>query len=220
MKRLRSRLSYSNVMVTVLAFVVLGGTAYAATELGKNSVGTKQLKNGAVTKAKIAKSAQKALKGAEGPKGAPGAKGEKGDTGPKGSDASGIMLARVNGVPFSTSNSWGGPSGTSAVAVSSGAASMRTPFTTPVKVDGFTVFSTVPVGIGCGIPGTCFEIVSLAVNGENALTCVIPFASTICSSGAASVTIAPGAEVAIRANETVASGGTFDLQASYHVSPT
>ncbi len=36
-------------MVTILAFVVLGGgAAFAATKLGKNSVGTAQLRNGAV----------------------------------------------------------------------------------------------------------------------------------------------------------------------------
>jgi hypothetical protein len=53
-KKLRSRLTYSNVMVTILAFLVLGGgAAFAATKLAKNSVGTKQLKNNAVTTKKI-----------------------------------------------------------------------------------------------------------------------------------------------------------------------
>jgi hypothetical protein len=51
---MRSRLTYANVMVTILAFVVLGGVAVAGVHaLKKNSVGTKQLKNGAVTTAKI-----------------------------------------------------------------------------------------------------------------------------------------------------------------------
>ena len=54
MTRLRPRLTYANVMVTVLAFVVLGGGAYAATQLPKNSVGTKQLKNNAVKGPKVA----------------------------------------------------------------------------------------------------------------------------------------------------------------------
>lgn len=54
MKRVASKLTYANVMVTILAFVVLaGGTAFAATQLGKNSVGSKQLKKNAVTAAKI-----------------------------------------------------------------------------------------------------------------------------------------------------------------------
>jgi hypothetical protein len=58
LQQIRSRLTYSNVMVTILAFVVLGGgTAYAASHLGKNSVGTKQLKSNSVTAAKIKKGA-------------------------------------------------------------------------------------------------------------------------------------------------------------------
>lgn len=51
---MRPRLTYANVMVTILAFIVLGGGAYAASQLPKNSVGKKQIKNGAVTRAKIA----------------------------------------------------------------------------------------------------------------------------------------------------------------------
>ncbi len=52
--RIRPKLTYANVMVTLLAFVVLlGGGAYAASKLGKNSVGTKQIKRDAVTGAKV-----------------------------------------------------------------------------------------------------------------------------------------------------------------------
>ena len=42
------------IVISVVAlFVALGGTGYAAVALPRNSVGTKQLKNGAVTQAKI-----------------------------------------------------------------------------------------------------------------------------------------------------------------------
>ncbi len=52
--RVRPHLTYANVMVTLLAFVVLfGGGAYAASKLGKDSVGTKQLKDDAVKTAKV-----------------------------------------------------------------------------------------------------------------------------------------------------------------------
>ncbi|HVO54770.1 MAG TPA: hypothetical protein VMT37_10185 [Solirubrobacterales bacterium] len=68
-------MSFANVVSVIALFVALGGNAYAATQLAKNSVGTKQLKNGAVTKAKIAKSAQTALEGAKGPQGPPGPPG-------------------------------------------------------------------------------------------------------------------------------------------------
>jgi hypothetical protein len=54
MSRLRPRLTYANVMVTVVAFVLLcGGGAYAATHLGKNSVGARQLKRSSVTSLKV-----------------------------------------------------------------------------------------------------------------------------------------------------------------------
>jgi hypothetical protein len=49
MKWLRDRLSYANVVATIALFVALGGGAYAIT-LGRNTVGSKQLKPGAVKK--------------------------------------------------------------------------------------------------------------------------------------------------------------------------
>lgn len=52
MKKIRKRLTYANVMSSIAVFLVIGGaTAFAA--LGKNTVGTKQLKKNAVTAAKI-----------------------------------------------------------------------------------------------------------------------------------------------------------------------
>jgi hypothetical protein len=92
LKRLRSKLTYANVMVTVLAFIVLaGGTAFAAGEmLPKNSVGTKQLAKEAVTPAKLSKASKATLTGAKGATGSTGAtgpqgpKGDKGDKGEKG----------------------------------------------------------------------------------------------------------------------------------------
>jgi hypothetical protein len=57
-KQVRKRLTYANVMSSLAVFLVLGGaTAFAATQLAKNSVGSKQLKKNAVTAAKIKKDA-------------------------------------------------------------------------------------------------------------------------------------------------------------------
>lgn len=54
MKKMRKKLTYANVMSSLAVFLVLGGaTAVAAGHLGKNSVGTAQLKPGAVTGKKI-----------------------------------------------------------------------------------------------------------------------------------------------------------------------
>src|SRR4051794_13706935 len=54
MRRIRSKLSYANVMATLAVFIALGGTSYAVTALPRNSVGTKQLRRHAVTNSKIA----------------------------------------------------------------------------------------------------------------------------------------------------------------------
>jgi hypothetical protein len=50
---LKHRLTYANVMATVAMFLALGGGAYAAFKPPKNSIGTKQLKNGSVSTKKI-----------------------------------------------------------------------------------------------------------------------------------------------------------------------
>jgi hypothetical protein len=56
--RLRGRLTYANVVATIALFIAVGGaSAFAATQLKKNSVGTKQIKAKAVTTAKIKRSA-------------------------------------------------------------------------------------------------------------------------------------------------------------------
>lgn len=46
-----------NVVAYLALFVALGGTSYAAISIPRNSVGTRQLRNGAVTAAKLAKGA-------------------------------------------------------------------------------------------------------------------------------------------------------------------
>jgi collagen triple helix repeat protein len=85
MKSVRKRLTYANVMSSIAVFLVLaGGTAFAASQLGKESVGAKQLKKEAVSLAKIDAAAKNSLKGASGPAGAKGATGEQGPKGDKG----------------------------------------------------------------------------------------------------------------------------------------
>lgn len=76
--RLRPRLTYANVIATLALFLVLGGAAYAATALPANSVGTKQLKDQAVTLTKISSSAQNALRGHNGKNGKNGINGQNG----------------------------------------------------------------------------------------------------------------------------------------------
>jgi hypothetical protein len=99
MKTLRDKLTYANVVSTLCLFLLLGGgAAYAATEmLPKNSVGTKQLKTGAVTPKKLSKAAKASLKGQVGPKGATGAVGTQGPRGPQGVAGIALGYAYVEG---------------------------------------------------------------------------------------------------------------------------
>jgi hypothetical protein len=101
MPRIRSGLSFANVVSLIALFVALGGTGYAAISLPKNSVTAKQIKKSAVTNAKIKNNAVTSGKvkngsllagdfkagqvpaGARGPAGAAGAAGP---TGPAGVD--------------------------------------------------------------------------------------------------------------------------------------
>jgi hypothetical protein len=85
LQRLRGNLTYANVVATLALFLVLaGGTAVAAAQLGKNSVGSRQIKKAAVTPAKLSTAAKATLTGPAGAKGATGAQGPKGDPGTPG----------------------------------------------------------------------------------------------------------------------------------------
>jgi hypothetical protein len=62
LKQVRKRLTYANVMSSIAVFLVLGGGAAVAAGLGKNSVGTPQIKRNAVKVGKLAPEAVKAGK--------------------------------------------------------------------------------------------------------------------------------------------------------------
>jgi hypothetical protein len=105
LSRIISKLSYANVMSTIAVLaVVAGGTAYAAS-VARNSIGTAQLKRGAVRNPDIARNAVTSSKvrnrslraidfglnqlpagpqGAQGPQGPAGATGPQGVQGPEG----------------------------------------------------------------------------------------------------------------------------------------
>lgn len=89
----RPRLTYANVVSTLCLFIVLGGSSYAAVALKNNSVRSKHIKNGQVTRADLRSNAVSSAKvgdrsllardfapgqipqGPKGDKGAPGAAG-------------------------------------------------------------------------------------------------------------------------------------------------
>ena len=108
------RVSYASVTATLALFLSLGGVSYAATALPRDSVGTPQLRDGAVDSAKIKDGAlqyedfgfgqipaglagprgPKGERGVRGPKGAKGAAGSKGDTGAAGAAGATSVKAR------------------------------------------------------------------------------------------------------------------------------
>jgi len=104
MKHLTAKLTYSNVISTLCLVLLLGGgTAYAATQLGRESVGARQLKKNAVTPAKLNAAAKKALTGPTGPAGSQGKEGSPGVEGPRGEPgtdaAPGAFATVLNGTP-------------------------------------------------------------------------------------------------------------------------
>lgn len=97
MARIREKLTYANVVATLALIVALGiGTAWAGTHLSKNSVKSKQIKDGAVQNADLASDAVTSGKVKDGsllgadfaagsvPQGQRGATGPQGVTGPSG----------------------------------------------------------------------------------------------------------------------------------------
>src|SRR5436309_1475195 len=90
----RRRLTYANITATLALILAAGGTSYAAFKLPHHSVGSAQLKRGAVHAVNIAKGqiglrhlgpSARALAGSTGvpgPAGPQGPAGPKGDTGP------------------------------------------------------------------------------------------------------------------------------------------
>ncbi len=101
--RIRPRLTYANVVASLALFIAMGGGAYAATLPG-NSVGTRQLKDNAVTSSKVKDhsllardfAARQLPTGATGPQGAMGPQGANGEAGS--AVAYGAFVASSTGV--------------------------------------------------------------------------------------------------------------------------
>jgi Collagen triple helix repeat (20 copies) len=103
MRRLRASLTYANVVSTLCLFLLLGGGAAFAASLAlpEDSVGTRQLKNAAVTPQKLSKSARAGMIGPKGARGAQGVPGDRGPAGPQGEPG-----AQGNPGPPGTALAW------------------------------------------------------------------------------------------------------------------
>lgn len=108
LRRIRSRMTYANVVASLALFIALGGVSYAAVKLPKNSVGVTQIKKSAVTGAKVkdgsltgadvknrSLTADDFAGAVQGPAGPQGVQGLKGDVGPAGAATKSIARKRV-----------------------------------------------------------------------------------------------------------------------------
>ncbi len=85
------RLTFANVTSSLALFVALGGASYAAIKVPANSVGTRQVKNRAITTRKLDRKVLSSLQGSRGVPGSPGAQGPQGPKGDPGSTGSAML---------------------------------------------------------------------------------------------------------------------------------
>jgi hypothetical protein len=206
MARLKLHLPSPALAVALLAlFVALGGTGYAALSLPKSSVGTKQLKKGAVKSPDIAANAVTGAKVKRGslnrtdfragslPRGPQGELGPAGPAGAAGSPAFGAVLGRGVNVP--ATESFLAPSGQLAPNANENLVSSFTPNATMTARDLAISLSVAP-----GLAET--RTFTLRVgNADTALTCTVPGGTTLCTS-TQSVTIPEGSLISIRSTST------------------
>ena len=197
--KLRSRLTYANVMATIAVFMALGGGAYAAIKLPSNSVGSKQIKKRAVTPAKVHPRTVRLFKGRKGDKGDPGvtgAPGLAGDPGKPGSSAGSAIFSRLNALDNGGGATYycpaSGDNGSGGCPVSAASVVISTPNTAMVGRDLFVHLTTAP-GVGAARAFTLMDDGS-----PTAVTCTVVHPQTSCDSGPATHSLSPGSNVSLR----------------------
>ncbi len=162
MRITRHRPSPAIVIASVALIIAMGGTGYAAMSIPNNSVGTAQLREGAVTKQKIARKTLRALTGARGAPGPAGASGRTGATGPAGNPGapgapglqgllgptSGTAAGAVETIPSAGFTPFG----------NSGTVTLPAPGKVLVELSGFFI-------IDCSASGSCSTTISAFVDG-------------------------------------------------------
>lgn len=201
----KRRWTSPGIVISIIALIVaMGGTGYAAISIPKDSVGTAQLRNAAVTRQKIARNTLRTFMGARGPAGATGQTGVTGQTGATGPAGQQGAI----GVP-GPQGLLGPTSGTSAGAVeelpsigftpfgSSGTVTLPAAGKVLVEVSGFDF-------IQCSAAGSCSATISGFVDGT-----AVPGAHENLNAAANS---GSAAEIAVSGIMVNVSAGTHTIQ--------
>jgi hypothetical protein len=210
MARFRAQAQSPALWIALVAlFVALGGTGYAALNIANNSIGTKQLKRGAVKNPDLAANsvtgrkvkrrsldrtdfkANSLPRGPQGPVGRPGATG---------SPAFGAVLGRGEAVPAGTS--FLAPSGQLAASATENGVSSFTPNATLTASDLAISLFVAPD------PGTSRTFTLRVGQADTALSCTVPAGVTLCNS-TGSVTIPPMSLISIGSTTTGTPTMTF-----------
>jgi hypothetical protein len=209
MARRTLRLPSPSLTIALLAlFVALGGTGYAALSLPKNSVGSKQLRKGAVKNSDIAANAvtgskvkRRSLSASDFKSGSlpQGPRGLQGPKGNAGNPAGAAVLGRGNGV---TTGAWFmAPSGLATASTNENNVSSFTPNNT-ITASNLAVTLTVAPGLGDS------RTFTLRVgNANTALTCTVPGGTVTCTS-TGSITIPEASLISLGATSTGAPSPT------------
>jgi hypothetical protein len=207
MARFRAQAQSPALWIALLAlFVALGGTGYAALNVAKNSIGTKQLKRGAVKNPDLAansvtgrKVKRRSLDSSDF-KANSLPRGPQGPAGAAGSPAFGAVLGRGEAVPAGTS--FLAPSGQLAASATENGVTSFTPNATIIASDLAIALFVAPD------PGTSRTFTLRVGHANTALSCTVPAGVTLCNS-TGSVTIPPMSLISIGSTTTGTPTPTF-----------
>jgi hypothetical protein len=213
MARFRAQVQSPALWIALVAlFVALGGTGYAALNIANNSIGTKQLKRGAVKNPDLAansvtgpKVKRRSLNSSDFkanslPRGPQGEQGPVGPPGATGSPAFGAVLGRGEAVPAGTS--FLAPSGQLAASGTENGVTSFTPNATLTASDLAISLFVAPD------PGTSRTFTLRVGHADTALSCTVPAGVTLCNS-TGSVTIPPMSLISIGSTTTGTPTPTF-----------
>jgi hypothetical protein len=210
MARFRAQAQSPALWIALLAlFVALGGTGYAALNIANNSIGTKQLKRGAVKNPDLAansvsgrKVKRRSLDSSDFKANSlpRGPQGQVGPPGAAGSPAFGAILGRGENVPAGTS--FLAPSGQLAASGTENGVTSFTPNATITASDLAISLFVAPD------PGTSRTFTLRVGHANTALSCTVPAGVTLCNS-TGSVTIPPMSLISIGSTTTGTPTATF-----------